>query len=255
MTAGFANKVAIVTGAGGGIGLAVAGDLLSEGAIVYAFDIKSAPQALARSQRAHFVQGDLRDPAQVHAVFETIDRTHGKLDYVVNAAGVCFFERDGSVEKTDDAVFSATMDINLTGAIRIVRESLPLLRKAGGGAMVHVASIVGLRNMENIIGGGPADAYQISKAGLVSLSRSIAMQYARERIRSNTICPGSIASPMTDSIYADARRVAAMEARTPLGVIGQPADVSAAALFLLSDRASFITGIDLPVDGGLLAKL
>jgi len=255
MTVAFENKVAIVTGAGGGIGLAIANDLLSEGATVYAFDIKNHPQELTQSKRAHFVQGDLRDPTQVRALFGTIDKAHGKLDCVVNAAGVCFFERDGSIEAMDTSVFSATIEINLAGAISIARESLPLLRKAGGGAIVHIASIVGLRNMENIIDGGPADAYQISKAGLVSLSRSIAMQYAHQRIRSNTVCPGSIATPMTDSIYADVDRVAAMQARTPLGVIGQPADVSAAAVFLLSDRARFITGIDLPVDGGLLAKL
>lgn len=121
--------------------------------------------------------------------------------------------------------------------------------------MVHIASVVGLRNMENIQAGGPADAYQLSKAAVVSLSRSLAMQLAPERIRSNTICPGAVATPMTAEIYAQEARVAAMSARTPLGRIGQPQDVASAVAFLLSDRASFITGIDLPVDGGILAKL
>ncbi len=255
MRSDFEGKVAFVTGAGGGIGLAIARDLLNEGAIVFAFDVKSRPTDLAASERVHYVQGDLRDAARIREVFAEIAAAHGRLDCVVNAAGVCFFERDGSVEKADDAVFSATLDINLIGAIRVVRASLPLLRKAGGGAMVHIASVVALRNMENIIDGGPADAYQISKAALVSFSRSIAMQYARENIRSNTICPGSIQTPMTAGIYKDPRRVVAMEARTPLGVIGTPADVSAAALYLLSERARFVTGIDMPVDGGLLAKL
>jgi NAD(P)-dependent dehydrogenase (short-subunit alcohol dehydrogenase family) len=255
MSKTFDQKVAVVTGAGGGIGLAVARDLLDEGAVVFAFDIKPAPKEIACSDRLAFVQGDLRNADHVRALLARVAAAHGKLDCVVNAAGLCFFERDGSVEKAEDSVFEATMDVNLTGAIRVVRESLPLLRKAGGGAFVHIASVVGLRNMENIIGGGPADAYQISKAALVSLSRSIAMQYAHEKIRSNTVCPGSIVTPMTADIYAHEDRVTAMEARTPLGILGQPEDVSAAALFLLSDKARFITGIDLPVDGGLLAKL
>lgn len=255
MSREFESKVVVVTGAGGGIGLAIARDLLDKGAFVFGFDMKAEAADLKDAERWHFVQGDLRDTARVQALFGLVEGSHGKLDCAVNAAGLCFFERDGSVEKADDAVFSATIDVNLTGAIRIVRESLPLLRKAGGGAFVHIASVVGLRNMENIIDGGPADAYQISKAGLISFSRSIAMQYAREGIRSNTVCPGSIATPMTADIYKDARRVSAMESRTPLGIIGQPEDVSAATLFLLSDKARFITGIDLPVDGGLLAKL
>lgn len=255
MTGAFEGKVAFVSGAGGGIGLAIALDLLREGASVHAFDLKARPGDLDGFARARYTRGNLADLQQLRDAFAQIDRTHGRLDCVVNAAGVCFFERDGSVEKTDDSVFSATMDVNLIGAIRVVRESLPLLRKSGGGAYVHVASVVGLRNMENIIEGGPADAYQISKAALVSFSRSIAMQYAREKIRSNTVCPGSILTPMTADIYADDRRVEAMEARTPLGLVGRPEDVSAAALFLLSAKARFITGIDLVVDGGILAKL
>lgn len=255
MSKTFENGVAVVTGAGGGIGAAIARDLLAEGAFVFAFDIKSKPQELEGADRLAFIEGDLRKADDVRALLGHVAKAHGKLDYAVNAAGLCFFERDGSVEKAEDSVFEATMDVNLTGAIRIVRESLPLMRKAGGGAFVHIASIVGLRNMENIIDGGPADAYQISKAALVSLSRSVAMQYAREKIRSNSVCPGSIVTPMTADIYKHESRVSAMEGRTPLGIIGQPQDVSAATLFLLSDKAKFITGIDLPVDGGLLAKL
>lgn len=255
MSRAFENKVAFVSGAGGGIGLAIARDLLDEGAFVFAFDLKAEPPELSGYERARYTQGDLRSESDIERLFAAISNAHGRLDHVVNAAGLCFFDRDGSVEKADDQVFQATMDVNLTGAIRVVRHSLPLLRKAGGGAMVHIASIVGLRNMENIIDGGPADAYQISKAGLVSFSRSLAMQYAREKIRSNTVCPGPITTPMTAGIYVDPRRVAAMQARTPLGAIGEPSDVSAATLFLLSDKARLITGVDLPVDGGLLAKL
>lgn len=255
MTGRFDGKIALVTGAGGGIGLAIARDLASAGATVHAFDLKPAPAALQGLDDLVFHQGDLRDGADIAALMRAIGDRNGRLDAVVNAAGLCLFERDGSVETAADDVFALTFDVNLNGAMRVVRGALPLMRAAGGGAFVHIASVVGLRNMENILGGGPADAYQLSKAALVSLSRSLAMQFAHENIRSNTVCPGAIATPMTADIYADPARVAAMEARTPLKRVGRPEDVSAATLFLLGEAASFITGIDLVVDGGLLAKL
>ena len=122
--------------------------------------------------------------------------------------------------------------------------------------MVHIASVVGLRNMENILVNGPIDAYQASKAGLTALSRSLSMQLGPEGIRSNTICPGAVLTPMTAPTYeADPSRADAMVARTPLGRLGMPEDIAHACLFLLSDKASFITGIDLVVDGGIMAKL
>jgi len=255
MSGRFGGKIALVTGAGGGIGCAVARDLAGEGALVHALDLKPVSGSFEGRKDVTYHRCDLRDGGGVESVMADIRRRHGRLDKVVNAAGVCLFEKDGSVEAADDSVFALTMDVNLHGAIRIIRGSVPLMRSAGGGVFVHVASVVGLRNMENILAAGPADAYQLSKAALVSLSRSIAMQYAHENIRSNTVCPGSVATPMTADIYDAADRVAAMESRTPLRRIARPEDISPAILFLLSDEASFITGVDLPVDGGLLAKL
>jgi NAD(P)-dependent dehydrogenase (short-subunit alcohol dehydrogenase family) len=249
----FKNKVAVVTGAGGGIGLAVALELSRLGAHVAAADIKAPVAALPDT--ISFTAVDLRNADQVAGWVNGIGERHGRIDQLVNCAGVCLFEQDGSVLETDPSVFDLTFDVNLSGAIRVIRAVVPHMRAAGGGSMVHIASVVGLRNMENIQAGGPADAYQLSKAAVVSLSRSLAMQLAPERIRSNTICPGAVATPMTAEIYAQEARVAAMSARTPLGRIGQPQDVASAVAFLLSDRASFITGIDLPVDGGILAKL
>jgi len=249
----FKDKIAVVTGAGGGIGLAVALHLARRGAHVAAGDIK--PPDIRLPDTISFTQVDLRHADQVTGWVNGIGARHGRIDQLVNCAGVCLFEQDGSVLETDAKVFDLTFDVNLSGAIRVIRAVVPHLRAAGGGSMVHIASVVGLRNMENIQAGGPADAYQLSKAAVVSLSRSLAMQLAPERIRSNTVCPGAVATPMTAGIYSQEARVAAMSARTPLGRIGQPEDVAAAVAFLLSDQASFITGIDLPVDGGILAKL
>jgi len=254
MDVSLQNRIALVTGAGGGIGLAVVQELSRLGAQVVALDLKTPPTN-ALPETALFCQVDLRDSVSVGQAVQQIGARHGKIDFLVNCAGVCLFERDGSVLNANPSVFDLTFDVNLNGVIRMVRAVVPYMRAAGGGAMVHIASIVGLRNMENINSGGPSDAYQLSKSAVVSLSRSLAMQLAPEKIRSNTVCPGAIETPMTEEIYAQSDRVTAMEERTPIGRIGQPADVAAAVAFLLSDGASFITGVDLPVDGGLLAKL
>jgi NAD(P)-dependent dehydrogenase (short-subunit alcohol dehydrogenase family) len=109
--------------------------------------------------------------------------------------------------------------------------------------------------MDNVMEHGPLDAYQVSKAALISLSRGIALTYGRKGIRSNTVCPGAVWTPMTAAIYEDPARVEAMKQRTPLPQIGTAQNIADACLFLLSDRASFITGTDLMVDGGLMTKL
>ena len=180
-----------------------------------------------------------------------------RLDYLVNAAGVGWYDRDGSIADMEMAIWHRVMEINLTASALMARHAVPCLRHTGaGGAMVHIASVVGLRNMENILVNGPIDAYQASKAGLSALSRSLSMQLGPDGIRSNTICPGAVLTPMTAPGYeADPSRADAMIARTPLGRLGQPEDIVHACLFLLSDKASFITGIDLVVDGGIMAKL
>ena len=259
MSAGFAGKACVMTGAGGGMGLAIARALRTEGCAVTAIDPKPEPPEFAADEgtAGRYVQGDATDEALVaRTVAEAFDAS-GRLDYLVNAAGVGWYDRDGSIAEMEMAVWHRVMEINLTASALMARHAAPCLRRTGpGGAMVHIASVVGLRNMENILEGGPIDAYQASKAGLTALSRSLAMQLAPAGIRSNTICPGAVRSPMTAPLYdAEPARVDAMVARTPLGRLGMPEDIANACLFLLSDKASFITGIDLVVDGGIMAKL
>jgi NAD(P)-dependent dehydrogenase (short-subunit alcohol dehydrogenase family) len=164
----------------------------------------------------------------------------------VNAAGVCWFDVDGPVGETDPAVWQRVLDINLTAAMQVCRHAIPLMQRTGAGAFVHVASVAGLRTSD-----GTSDAYQVSKAGLMSLSRAIALEYGPEGIRSNTICPGAILTPMIQPLYdEDPARAVRMANRTPLRRLGTPEDVSSACQFLLSDDASFITGTDIVVDGG-----
>jgi len=248
----FRGRAALVTGAGGGIGLAIANALAGAGARVTALDLKERPTSLAVG--VSYRTGDITDEAFVRRAAQE-SAIDGRLHALANAAGIALNDRgDGALETMDLAVWNRTIEVNLTGAAFVSRAALPYL-KAARGAIVHIASIVGLRNMENINAGGPLDAYQVSKHGLVGLARSLAMQYAPDGVRCNTVCPGAVRSPMTEAIYRDPARVSAMSVRTPLGRVGEPEDIANATLFLLSDAASFITGIDLVVDGGLMAKL
>ncbi len=250
----FEGRNAIVTGAGGGIGLACAIMLTECGIHVIATDLKDRPEALdGHIDETAFVRGDITDDA---VIAECVRRSQaaGGVDYLVTSAGV-FSPDDGSMLDLRGDTIDRTMQINTLSAIQLARQSLTLLKESPAPAMVHVASMVGLRNMENIFEGGPSDAYQLSKAAMVSASRSLAMQLAGDGIRCNTVCPGCVVTPMTEQIYADPERVRAMEARTPLGRIGRPEDIAGACAYLLSDQASFVTGIDLVVDGGQMAKL
>jgi NAD(P)-dependent dehydrogenase (short-subunit alcohol dehydrogenase family) len=250
----FKGRNAIVTGAGGGIGLACAVMLAECGVHVTAADLKDRPEELAGfGDQVSFVRGDITE-GDIIAECKSRSEAAGGVDYLVTSAGV-FPSDDGSMLEIDRSTIDRVMRINAFSAVDLARETLALLRQSPAPAMVHVASMVGLRNMENIFEAGPSDAYQLSKAAMVSASRSLAVQLARDGIRCNTVCPGSVVSPMTEAIYADPERVRAMEARTPLGRIGRPEDVAGACLYLLSDQASFVTGIDLLVDGGQMAKL
>lgn len=255
----FAGRGAFVTGAGGGIGQRIAGDLVRAGCTVTAFDLKPSPDGFPEGPGAlTYLRGDVTDAGAVEAAFERA--AFERLDFVVNAAGVALWhggpdQCDGPVAEIDMGVWDRTVQINLLGAVHVVRAAVPHLLRWGGGALVHIASVAGARSMENAMEGGPLDAYQVSKAGIISLSKSLAITYGPQGIRSNTVCPGSVRTPMTEAIYRDPARVSAMAERTPVKRIGTPEDVSSAALFLLSDQASFITGTDLIVDGGLMAKL
>ncbi len=259
MSGEFADKACVMTGAGGGMGLAIARALRAEGCAVTAIDPKPEPPEFAAGAGAagRYVRGDASDEGLVEGTVSEAFQAAGRLDYLVNAAGVGWYDRDGPIAEIEMAVWHRVMEINLTAAALMARHAVPCLRRTGaGGAMVHIASVVGLRNMENILVDGPIDAYQASKAGMSALSRSLAMQLAPAGIRSNTICPGAVLTPMTAPAYeADPSRADAMIARTPLGRLGLPEDIADACLFLLSDKASFITGIDLVVDGGIMAKL
>ncbi len=246
----FADKVAFVTGAGGGMGFRIACDLINHGARVMMFDIKPRPGEIpGSSEQSFYLQGDLTDEPAVAAAVKKAVELFGGIDYLANVAGALWFERDKSALEIDLDAWDQVMAINLKSMVHTARNVVPHMRKRGGGSMVHFSSTQCLRGDP-----APQDAYQAAKAGVVAFSKSLAIQLAGDEIRSNVIYPGPSESPMQDRWQANPDARAATARAIPLGRVGTVADMSNACLFLLSDRASFITGTELLVDGGLLAK-
>ncbi|MGE0170362.1 SDR family NAD(P)-dependent oxidoreductase [Nocardioides sp.] len=256
----FTGQSAIVTGAGGGMGLAIAADLASRGAQVVGVDQKEVPDDFP--ENATYLRGDVSDPdlAPTAAAAALKASANGNVDFLVNAAGVAWFNDpglpkppllDGSIVNIDLDAWKRVLDINLTGPMLFSRAVLPIMLEHRAGSIVHIASIAGLR-----LADGALDAYQVSKAGLISLSRAIAAQYGPMGVRSNTVCPGAIATPMIAGIYEnDPAREDSMALRVPLRRVGTTDDVCAAVTYLLSDASSFVTGTDLVVDGGWLTNM
>ena len=242
---GFVGRTAVVTGAGGGMGLHIASELLAAGAMVAGIDVKDRPEAL---DDALFHQGDVSDDRFVREAIGSAYAETGRLDYLVNAAGVLWFGRDRSLLDVELEVWNRVIAINLTGCMLTARHAIPLMRKCGGGAMVHFSSTQCLRGDDQ-----PQDAYQVSKAGILALSKSIAIQFAKDRIRSNVILPSATESPMQARWNKEPELKEATAAGVPLGRVGTTADMANACLFLLSEEASFITGTELLVDGGRMA--
>jgi NAD(P)-dependent dehydrogenase (short-subunit alcohol dehydrogenase family) len=241
---------AVVTGANGGIGGAITSRLHNDGIRVIATDVNPAPAQSIPAGTTYVTLDMLDSRVGYDELFAEVG--DGGLDYVVNAAGLAMLDRDGSiVDHHDEVVWDRTMGVNLHGVRRLTVAALPHLRKGRGKSIVNIASIAGLRGMDS-----PLDAYQVSKAALVSLTRALALRLACEGIRCNALCPGAILTPMIAPLYEQSpERRSDMERRTPIGRLGMPTDVADAAAFLLSSEAAFITATELVVDGGWSAQL
>jgi NAD(P)-dependent dehydrogenase (short-subunit alcohol dehydrogenase family) len=250
----FSGKVAIVAGAGGGMGLNVANDLIRAGARVALLDLKDRPEDIADGSgpgagASSYHQGDVTEEAFVSQVVADTVAAQGRLDYLVNTTGVLWFDRDCSLVDMDMTVWDRVMAINLKSHALTARHAIPKMIESGGGAMVHISSLDALRGDDK-----PQDAYGASKAAVIRLSKSIAIQFARQGIRSNAILPGPVISPMQARWEGKDEVLAAVADHVPLGRIGTTQDIADACLFLLSDKAAFITGTELLVDGGCAAK-
>jgi len=245
----FSGKTAVVTGAGGGMGAQVARDLLAGGANVCMIDLKDEPgDYRAFGERAVYCQGDITDAAFLERSVESAVERFGGIDYLVNAAGILLFGKDVGVVDTDFAVWDRVLDVNLKAPARLAQLCIPHMLERPAPAMVHYSSIGAYRGDSK-----PQDAYQAAKAALIELSKSIAIQYAERGLRSNIVSPGMIDTPLQARWDSQPGAREAVAAAVPLKRLGRPEDLSNPTLFLLSDLAGYITGIDLIVDGGLLA--
>jgi len=245
----FTGKKALVTGAGGGMGLAVADGLISRGIDVFMVDAKPEPAGVADGPGRHsFLSTDLRAEADVNAAVDAATAFLGRIDYFVNTIGVLWLGRDRSAVDIDLDVWDAVFDINLKLDVLLCRKVIPEMQRVGGGAIVHFSSIDALRGDPS-----PQDAYGASKAALIRLSKSLAIQFAPDGIRSNVVIPGPTLTPMQERWDDDTESRDRVARAIPLGRLGEAADMAEACLFLLSDGAGYITGTEIVVDGGLTA--
>jgi len=242
------NKVAIVTGAASGIGLACARRYAAEGATVVGIDLNisgdwSSVEALAPNSRFH--QIDVTDGAALKVVAEATVRDFGSIDILLTAAGV---GDGGPVSMLDEDTWDRVIDINLKGTFLSIKAVLDTMTAQRSGSIITIASVEGLNGTE----GG--SAYNASKGGVVLLSKNVAMDYGRMGIRCNAICPGFIETPMLQNVMGLMPEFKADVVReTKLGRLGKPEEIAGAAYFLACDDASYVTGHALVVDGGYTA--
>jgi NAD(P)-dependent dehydrogenase (short-subunit alcohol dehydrogenase family) len=246
----FEGRVALVTGGSRGIGRATAESLAAEGAsvVIVSRDERRCGDAARAVPGAVAVAADVRRNGDCEAAVRAALERHGRLDVLVNAAGIIF--RNRTVERHTEAEWDETFDVNVKGTFLMCRAALPALR-AAKGAVVNVSSYTGM------VGFAGAAAYAASKAALINLTRTLALDHAAEGIRANCVCPGSVDTDMIHEAWeltGDAAAAAlAWAAKHPIGRIATADEVARAILFLASDEATFITGASLPVDGGITA--
>lgn len=233
------NKIALVTGAGGGIGNAVANLFTAHGATVIALDLAFVEPM---DESVECIIHDIRDERSWHEVVADIIARYGRVDILVNSAGVIRYA--GITEVTDEE-WDLVIGVNETGTWLGMRAVIPAMVSTGGGSIVNISSGWGLAAGANVA------AYHASKGAIHGLTRTAALEFASDRVRVNTVAPGWIHSPMSHAQAADIN--ASVIASIPLGAGGQPTDIAYGCLYLASDEAGFVTGADLVIDGGALA--
>jgi NAD(P)-dependent dehydrogenase (short-subunit alcohol dehydrogenase family) len=248
---GLEKKVALITGAGQGLGAAMAARFAEAGALVFLGDLnaetgtKTAAAITARGGRARFLVLDVTREQSWQEALAAVEREAGRLDILVNNAGINIRE---PIEVMAAESLDAMLGVNVKGPFLGIKHAIPLLRKGGGGSIINMSSVCGLIGHRYT-----TEAYTLTKGALTLLTKAVAVRYAKDNIRCNSLHPSTVDTPLVRELFKDPQRKAERLGEVPLGRLAAEADVAAAALFLASDEASFINGAALPVDGGTTA--
>src|SRR5262245_49564531 len=247
------NKVALITGAGSGIGRETALLFAREGAKVVVVDVNdSAGEAVASEIRefggqAVYAHADVSKSADAEGMIRVAEASFGRLDVLFNNAGISHAQDDDAVA-TEEEVWDLTMNINLKGVFLGCKHGIPALRRAGGGSIINTASFVALLGAAT-----PQLAYTASKGGVLAMTRELAAIHARENIRVNALCPGPLKTELLMKFLDNETKRQRRLVHIPLGRFGEAREIADAALFLASDESSFVTGATFLVDGGITA--
>jgi NAD(P)-dependent dehydrogenase (short-subunit alcohol dehydrogenase family) len=247
------GRTALLTGAANGIGREAAKLFASEGAAVLIADRDAeagervAAEIAAQGGHARAVACDVARSADVAAAVAAAEQTFGALHVVFNNAGI-FPDADGSPVDTAEAVWDQVMSVNLKGVFLGCKHGIPALLRAGGGSIINTASFVA------VIGAATSQiAYTASKGGVLAMTREIAVEYARQGIRANALCPGPVNTPLLEELLADPQARARRLVHVPMGRLAEASEIARAALYLASEESSYVTGTTFLVDGGITA--
>jgi NAD(P)-dependent dehydrogenase (short-subunit alcohol dehydrogenase family) len=247
------DKVALITGAGSGIGRQAALLFAREGAAVAVADLapqggeETARLVQAEGGRALYVKADVARAADCEGMVRAAEQEFGKLDVLFNNAGISHID-DGDAVSTEEEVWDLTMQVNLKGVFLGCKYGIPALRRAGGGSIINTASFVALLGAAT-----PQLAYTASKGGVLALTRELAVVHAREKIRLNALCPGPLRTELLMKYLDTEEKRQRRLVHIPMGRFGEAVEIARAALFLASDESSYLTGAALTVDGGITA--
>ena len=251
----LAGKVALITGAGSGQGRAAARLFAKEGAKVVVTDvaIKGGEETVglvrADGGEASFIAMDVSKAAQVQRGVELAVQTYGRLHILYNNAAIWNPRLDNRVVELEEEAWDTILAVNLKGVYLCCKYGIPELIRAGGGSVINTASIAGL-----VSSGQPSHSYSASKGGVISLTRAMAMAYAKDLVRVNVICPGGVDTPMIAPLMADEQARQRAATMHPIGRMGTPEDIAHLALYLASDESSWVTGSVFTIDGGYTAQ-